>query len=56
MAKSYAVAEAARYVQLGLICVQERAEDRPTMWDVVAMVRTADVASLPQPKQPAFLG
>ncbi|KAI3468339.1 hypothetical protein Pfo_025002 [Paulownia fortunei] len=54
LANSCTTSEAAQYVQLGLLCVQERAADRPTMSDVVAMVRN-DVASLPQPKEPAFL-
>ena len=54
LAKSSTASEAAKYVQLGLLCVQERAAHRPTISDIVAMVRN-DVASLPQPKEPAFL-
>ncbi|XP_057799399.1 G-type lectin S-receptor-like serine/threonine-protein kinase SRK [Salvia miltiorrhiza] len=46
--------EAAKYVRLGLLCVQERAADRPAMPDFVAMASN-DVAALPLPKQPAFL-
>ncbi|KAL8063533.1 hypothetical protein ABFX02_01G032200 [Erythranthe guttata] len=55
LANSCTIIEAAQYVQLGLLCVQERAADRPTMLDVVTMVRTDASASLPQPKEPAFL-
>ncbi|KAK3199304.1 hypothetical protein Dsin_022719 [Dipteronia sinensis] len=42
-----------RYVNIGLLCVQESAEDRPTMSDVVLML-TNETAPLPSPKQPAF--
>ena len=42
-----------RYVNIGLLCVQESAEDRPTMSDVVSMLIN-ETAPLPPPKQPAF--
>ena len=42
-----------RYVNICLLCVQESAEDRPTMSDVVSML-TNETATLPPPKQPAF--
>ncbi|GAB4854121.1 hypothetical protein Ancab_039716 [Ancistrocladus abbreviatus] len=42
------------FVQLGLLCVQERAVDRPTMSDVVSMLHN-DSLAIPPPKQPAFL-
>lgn len=42
-----------RYVHMALLCVQERAEDRPTMSDVVSML-TNEASSLLPPKQPAF--
>ncbi|KAJ4718601.1 Receptor-like serine/threonine-protein kinase [Melia azedarach] len=42
-----------RYVNIALLCVQERAEDRPTMSDVVSML-TNEAAPLLPPKQPAF--
>ena len=42
-----------RYVNIGLLCVQESAEDRPTMSDVVSMLIN-EAAPLPPPKQPAF--
>nr|POE76373.1 g-type lectin s-receptor-like serine/threonine-protein kinase [Quercus suber] len=45
---------ALKYVNIGLLCVQESAADRPTMSDVVAMLSSESTA-LPYPKQPAFL-
>ncbi|KAK9989548.1 hypothetical protein SO802_029787 [Lithocarpus litseifolius] len=45
---------ALKYVNIGLLCVQENAADRPTMSDVVAMLSSESMA-LPYPKQPAFL-
>ena len=45
---------ALKYVNIGLLCVQENAVDRPTMSDVVAMLSNESTA-LPYPKQPAFL-
>lgn len=41
-----------RYIQIGLLCVQQNPEDRPTMATVVLML-SSDVA-LPQPKEPGF--
>jgi hypothetical protein len=43
-----------RYVNIALLCVQESAEDRPTMSDVVTMLSN-EGAVLPYPKEPAFL-
>ena len=48
------VRAALKYVNIGLLCVQESAADRPTMSDVVAMLSSEGTA-LPYPKQPAFL-
>ncbi|XP_030930723.1 receptor-like serine/threonine-protein kinase SD1-8 [Quercus lobata] len=45
---------ALKYVNIGLLCVQESAADKPTMSDVVAMLSNESTA-LPYPKQPAFL-
>ncbi|KAF9609263.1 hypothetical protein IFM89_014457 [Coptis chinensis] len=45
--------EILRCIQVGLLCVQERAEDRPTMSSAVLML-SSDLAMLPQPKQPGF--
>lgn len=43
-----------RYVNIGLLCVQESPADRPTMSDVVSMIGN-DTAALPCPMTPAFL-
>lgn len=51
---SCSTGEVIRYVQLGLLCVQERAIDRPTMSDAVFMLSN-DTLDLPLPKEPAFL-
>ncbi|RVX16141.1 G-type lectin S-receptor-like serine/threonine-protein kinase [Vitis vinifera] len=42
-----------KYINIGLLCVQESANDRPTMSDVVSMLGNESV-HLPSPKQPAF--
>ncbi|GMH26906.1 hypothetical protein Nepgr_028749 [Nepenthes gracilis] len=51
---SYSEQEVLRCVQIGLLCVQARAADRPTMLSVVLMLRSESAASLPQPKLPGF--
>ncbi|GMN49722.1 hypothetical protein TIFTF001_018877 [Ficus carica] len=47
------VDEALRCLQIGLLCVQEYAIDRPTMSAVVLML--SNDSALPSPKQPAFI-
>ncbi len=42
-----------RFINIGLLCVQESPTDRPTMLDVVLMISN-ERAPLPKPKQPAF--
>ncbi|KAJ4981239.1 hypothetical protein NE237_032076 [Protea cynaroides] len=42
-----------RCINVGLLCVQENALDRPTMSNVVVMLRSESL-SLPQPQKPAF--
>ncbi|KAH0699830.1 hypothetical protein KY284_014045 [Solanum tuberosum] len=44
-----------RCVHIGLLCVQEYAEDRPNVSTVLSML-TSDITELPTPKQPAFTG
>lgn len=39
-------------IQIGLLCVQEYATDRPTMLEVVSMLDNG--STLAHPKQPAF--
>nr|XP_048331603.1 receptor-like serine/threonine-protein kinase SD1-8 [Ziziphus jujuba var. spinosa] len=46
--------EVMRCVQLGLLCVQERAFDRPTISDVLFML-SHQTTALPPPTEPAFL-
>ncbi|XP_024018700.1 cysteine-rich receptor-like protein kinase 10 [Morus notabilis] len=43
-----------RYIQIGLLCVQENALLRPTMSSVVLMLKS-EVQSLSQPERPAFI-
>lgn len=45
--------EVLRCIQVGLLCVQDSPNDRPSMSDVVSMITNGTV-SLPAPKQPAF--
>ncbi|XP_058201330.1 G-type lectin S-receptor-like serine/threonine-protein kinase SRK [Rhododendron vialii] len=54
LANSCSSSEVLRYIQLGLLCVQERAEDRPSMFDVVSMLSNETMA-LPYPKEPGLL-
>ncbi|CAB4308570.1 unnamed protein product [Prunus armeniaca] len=50
---SYSPSEVLRCMQVGLLCVQERAEDRPTMSSVVLML-SSETATMPQPKTLVF--
>ncbi|KAL8257639.1 hypothetical protein R6Q59_029680 [Mikania micrantha] len=49
---SYSVCEVLRSINVGLLCVQQRVEDRPNTSTVVAML--GGEGSLPSPKKPAF--
>ncbi|XP_038987737.1 receptor-like serine/threonine-protein kinase SD1-7 [Phoenix dactylifera] len=51
---SFPMAEALRCIKVGLLCVQEHPEDRPTMSSLVFMLGS-ESASLPDPKQPGFV-
>ncbi|AEE82295.1 Wall-associated receptor kinase galacturonan-binding domain [Arabidopsis suecica] len=42
-------------LNVGLLCVQEDPNDRPTMSNVVFMLGSSEAATLPTPKQPAFV-
>lgn len=50
---SSAASELMRYVHVALLCVQERATDRPTMSEVILFLNNQNAALL-SPKQPAF--
>ena len=45
--------EVLRCIQIGLLCVQEFPDDRPTMLEVVFML--GNEITLPSPKKPAFV-
>ncbi|KAL6134443.1 hypothetical protein ACLB2K_066674 [Fragaria x ananassa] len=51
--ESCPITEVLRCIHVGLLCVQDHAEDRPTMPDVVSMLSNQNIL-LPPPKQPAF--
>ncbi|XP_077243378.1 receptor-like serine/threonine-protein kinase SD1-8 [Tasmannia lanceolata] len=53
MGDSCSISEVLRCVHVGLLCVQEHAEERPTMSSVVLMLGSEN-PTLPQPKQPGF--
>ena len=46
-------AEARRYINIALMCVQENPADRPTMADVIAMLSN-EAMIIDEPKQPAY--
>ncbi|RYQ82307.1 hypothetical protein Ahy_B10g100902 [Arachis hypogaea] len=50
---SYAESEVLRCIHVGLLCVQECAEDRPTMSSVVLML-SSEAALMPRPRNPGF--
>lgn len=50
---SYTASEVLRCIHVGLLCVQERAEDRPTMPSVLLMLGS-ETALMPQPRSPGF--
>ncbi|KAF2285908.1 hypothetical protein GH714_008887 [Hevea brasiliensis] len=52
MLDSFATFEVLRCINVGLLCVQQRPEDRPNMSSVVVMLGSE--STLPQPKQPGF--
>ena len=45
--------EAMKCINVGLLCVQENPDDRPTMSTVINMI-AGDTNHLPKPKKPAF--
>ncbi|PQQ05027.1 hypothetical protein Pyn_18467 [Prunus yedoensis var. nudiflora] len=53
LSSSCSSSEVTRCIPMGLLCVQERAMDRPTVSDVVSMLSNETMA-LPLPKEPAF--
>ncbi|XP_042479051.1 receptor-like serine/threonine-protein kinase SD1-7 isoform X2 [Macadamia integrifolia] len=55
MKDSCSTGEVLRCIQVGLLCVQERPEERPTMSSVVLML-SSETVTMPQPKRPGFGG
>ena len=53
MEKTYPADEVLRCIQIGLLCVQECATDRPTMLTIIFML--GNNSTLPSPQQPAFV-
>ncbi|XP_050259211.1 G-type lectin S-receptor-like serine/threonine-protein kinase At1g11410 [Quercus robur] len=53
LGETYPPNEVLRCIQIGLLCVQEHARDRPTMLTIVFML--GNDTPLPSPKQPAFI-
>ncbi|XP_076926284.1 G-type lectin S-receptor-like serine/threonine-protein kinase At4g03230 [Bidens hawaiensis] len=52
--KSCNSSEVLKCISVGLLCVQGNPDDRPTMTNVVMMLG-GDMATLPNPKEPAFI-
>ncbi|KAL3741988.1 hypothetical protein ACJRO7_017469 [Eucalyptus globulus] len=50
---AYSMNEVLRCIQVGLLCVQERANDRPVMLSVVLML-SSENPTMPHPKIPGF--
>ncbi|KAK9092214.1 hypothetical protein Syun_027125 [Stephania yunnanensis] len=53
MGSSYPIKEVTKFIQVGILCVQENAKDRPTMSTVILMLDSE--MTIPNPKQPAFV-
>ena len=53
LAQVYSASEVLRCIQIGLLCVQEQAADRPTMAEIIFML--GNETTLPQPGKPAFI-
>ncbi|KAL3741990.1 hypothetical protein ACJRO7_017471 [Eucalyptus globulus] len=53
MEEEFPLKEVLRCIQVGLLCVQQRPEDRPTMSSVVLMLGS-ETSDVPQPKEPGF--
>ncbi|KAK6932456.1 PAN/Apple domain [Dillenia turbinata] len=54
LSSSLVETEVLRCIHVGLLCVQEFAKDRPTVYALLSML-TSEVTYLPDPKQPGFV-
>ena len=50
---AYHAHQVSRCIQIGLLCVQEQATDRPTMVEIASML--GNEKTLPAPNKPAFI-
>ncbi|KAK9092192.1 hypothetical protein Syun_027103 [Stephania yunnanensis] len=53
MGTSFPQQEVVKFIQVGILCVQEQANDRPTMSSAIFML--SNDTTIPNPKQPAFI-
>ncbi|KAL3742088.1 hypothetical protein ACJRO7_017552 [Eucalyptus globulus] len=53
LSNAYSVNEVIRCMHIGLLCVQDDTEDRPTMDSVVLMLNSESI-SIPMPQRPSF--
>ncbi|PON32134.1 Tyrosine-protein kinase [Parasponia andersonii] len=53
MEGSFSANEVIRCIKVGLLCVQQRVEDRPTMSSVLFMLGNEN-STVPEPKEPGF--
>ncbi|KMZ70048.1 S-locus receptor kinase (SRK) [Zostera marina] len=51
---SSSISEVVRFIKIGLLCVQDLAIDRPTMYDVLMFMLINDTAIVQEPKRPIF--
>lgn len=51
---AFPMSQVFRCIKVGLLCVQDRPEDRPTMSSVALMLGSEN-ALLPNPKRPGFI-
>ncbi|CAH9093555.1 unnamed protein product [Cuscuta epithymum] len=54
LTESYKVEELIQCIHIGLLCVQEYPEERPTMPEVMLMLSSYSICSWPKPSEPAF--
>lgn len=47
--------EAIKLLNIGLLCVQEDPKDRPNTSNIIMMLGSENIISLPRPNQPSFM-
>ncbi|KAK7380206.1 hypothetical protein VNO78_32704 [Psophocarpus tetragonolobus] len=52
--KNYSEIEVIKCIQIGLLCVQQNPNDRPTMVEVVLYLSNNHLIEMPNPQEPAF--